>query len=140
MTRYDGPFEILRRLSLVTYQLRMPVSYGIHPIINIAHLEAYMMSPSKFGQHTMTRLAQESFEEKPEFEVTEILAEQLSRTRTGRHTKEFKVIFVGFGPEYDEWITKKNLKNALLIIVTWDKAQEDRKRSRPSTKQWKELE
>jgi len=118
----------------------MPASYGIHPIINIAHLEAYMTSPSEFGQRTTTRLARESFEEKPEFEVTEILAERLRRTRTGRRTKEFKVRFVGFGPEYDEWITKKNLRNAPLIIAAWDKAQEDRKRSRPSTKQWKELE
>jgi hypothetical protein len=45
LMKYDGPFEIIRKLSPVTYQLRLPVSYGIHPILNIAHLEEYKKSP-----------------------------------------------------------------------------------------------
>jgi hypothetical protein len=47
--KYDGPFEIIRKLSPVTYQLRLPVSYGIHPILNIAHLETYYKSPPELG-------------------------------------------------------------------------------------------
>ena len=50
LMRYEGPFEILRKLSAMTYQLRMPVSYRIHPIINIAHLERYSASPPEFSE------------------------------------------------------------------------------------------
>jgi len=41
LMRYDRPFEIIHKLSPVTYQLRLLASYGIHPILNIAHLEEY---------------------------------------------------------------------------------------------------
>ena len=47
--KYDGPFEIIQKLSAGSYQLRMPQSYGIHPILNITHLEKYQPSPTKFG-------------------------------------------------------------------------------------------
>jgi hypothetical protein len=50
LIKYDGPFEVNRKLSPVTYQLRMPASYGIHPVLNIAHLEAYSQSPKEFGE------------------------------------------------------------------------------------------
>ncbi|KLO04838.1 hypothetical protein SCHPADRAFT_808112, partial [Schizopora paradoxa] len=41
LMRYDGPFEILQKVSPLAYRLRMPASYGINPVINIAHLERY---------------------------------------------------------------------------------------------------
>ena len=47
--KYDGPFQISSKLSPVTYHLRLPVSYGIHPIINIAHLEPYNTSPPELS-------------------------------------------------------------------------------------------
>jgi len=47
--KYDGPFEVIQKLSPVSYQLQMLASYGIHPIINIAHLEKYKPSPAEFG-------------------------------------------------------------------------------------------
>ena len=49
LMKYDGPFEIIQKLSAVSYRLRMPQSYGIHPILNIAHLERYQPSPAEFG-------------------------------------------------------------------------------------------
>ena len=49
LMRYDGLFEIIRKLSPVTYQLRLPTSYGIHPILNIAHLEEYKQLPPSLG-------------------------------------------------------------------------------------------
>jgi hypothetical protein len=45
LMKYDGLFEVIQKLSPVSYQLRMPSSYGIHPILNIAHLEKYQSSP-----------------------------------------------------------------------------------------------
>ena len=45
LMKYDGPFEIIKKTSPVSYRLRMPASYGIHPVLNIAHLEKYQTSP-----------------------------------------------------------------------------------------------
>ena len=49
LMKYDGPFEIIQKLSTVSYRLQMPQSYRIHPVLNIAHLERYQPSPAKFG-------------------------------------------------------------------------------------------
>ena len=46
LMRYDGPFKIVKKISLVSYQLQMPASYRIYPVLNIAHLEKYHTSPS----------------------------------------------------------------------------------------------
>jgi hypothetical protein len=49
LMKYDGPFKVIQRLSPVSYQLWMPASYGIHPILNIAYLKKYQPSPAEFG-------------------------------------------------------------------------------------------
>lgn len=67
--KYDGPFEVLRRISPITYQIRLPVSYGMHPILNVAHLEKYNRSPEEFGDRPTKNLNREDFKSLPEFEV-----------------------------------------------------------------------
>ena len=49
LVKYDGPFEIIKKISPISYQLKMAASYGIHPVLNIAHLEKYQTSP-EFGE------------------------------------------------------------------------------------------
>ena len=46
--KYDRPFEIIKKISLISYRLEMPAFYGIHLVLNIAHLEKYQISPPKF--------------------------------------------------------------------------------------------
>jgi hypothetical protein len=71
--KYDGPFEVIRKLSPVTYQLRLPVSYGIHPILNIAHLEAYERSPPEFGSRPTKSLNRDDFDVTPEVDIQSII-------------------------------------------------------------------
>ena len=61
LMKYDGPFKVIQKLSPVSYQLRMPDSYGIHLILNIAHLEKYQSSPAEFGEHPSKSLNREDF-------------------------------------------------------------------------------
>lgn len=39
LMKYDRPFEVIQKHSTVSYQLWMLASYGIYPIIHIAHLK-----------------------------------------------------------------------------------------------------
>ena len=86
LMRYDGPFEIIRKLSPVTYQLRLPASYGLHPILNIAHLKEYKQSPESLGNQPTKCLNRQDFNKLPEFEVDAIVGERLRKTRAGRCT------------------------------------------------------
>ena len=84
LMRYDGPFEIIRKLSPVSYQLRLPQPYGIHPIINIAHLEKYNPSPPELGTRLTKDLNRDDFDKLEEFEVKKIVSERRKKGRNGR--------------------------------------------------------
>jgi hypothetical protein len=120
LMKYDGPFEIIRKLSPVTYQIRLPVSYGISPIINIAHLERYLRSPPEFGDdRPVKHLNRADFVEVPETEIDFIVAERF-RKRGVRRIKEYKVRWKDHGPEFDEWKSRQALRNAPAILMDWD--------------------
>ena len=48
--RFEGPFEVIDKLSDITYRLRIPHEYDIHPVLSIAHLEKYTPSSDEFGE------------------------------------------------------------------------------------------
>ena len=73
--KYDGPFEIIKEISPVSYRLRMPASHGIYPVLNIAHLEKYQTSPPEFSDRPQKSLNREDFNDLPEYEVERIIAE-----------------------------------------------------------------
>ena len=92
LMRYDGPFEFVKKISLVSYQLWMPASYKIHPVLNIAHLEKYHTSPlppppAEFSvrpQKPQKSLKREDFDILPEYEVEKIVGECQKKGQNGR--------------------------------------------------------
>jgi hypothetical protein len=62
----------------------MPSSYGIHPILNIAHLEKYQSSPAEFGERPIKNLNWEDFNKLPEYEVESIITDRKKKGRNGR--------------------------------------------------------
>ena len=79
--KYDGPFEVSDKLSPITYRLRMPTSYGLHPVLNIAHLERYVSSDKDLGEQPTKHLYWADFTEMPEFEVEAILKSKWRKPR-----------------------------------------------------------
>ena len=117
--RYDGPFEIMEKVSPVAYRLRMPASYRIHPVINIAHLESYEPDDNDAGDRTKRNLQRLDFEDLPEFEVEAILGEKMVRRNRKKAQKQYRVRFIGYGPEFDEWLTANQLRNAPDVLRHW---------------------
>jgi len=79
--KYDGPFEVIQKLGATTYQLCMPVSYGIHPVLNTAHLELYWSSDPDLGERPVKNLNRADFTEIPENEVEKILKDMWRKAR-----------------------------------------------------------
>ena len=50
LMKYDGPFKVKQKITLMTYWLRMLVSYSLHLVFNITHLESYHPPDSKARQ------------------------------------------------------------------------------------------
>lgn len=60
LPRFDGPFEVLEKISPVAYRLRLPASFQGHPVFNIAHLEYYHQQHSAGEQGGIIRPTIES--------------------------------------------------------------------------------
>ncbi len=120
LMKYDGPFEVMKKVSPVAYRLRFPVSYGIHPVLNIAHLERYQPSPPEYGERPKKRLNRADFEENPEMEVEKIIDERWVSGNKGRRIKQYRIRYVGLGADEDDWKTKQGLRNAPDILADWE--------------------
>ena len=121
LMKYDGPFEIIQKLSAVSYWLQMPESYGIHPMLNIAHLEKYQPLPAEFGNRPTKSLNCADFDELPEYKVEMILTDQRKKSRKGRYVVEYLPRFKGYNANLDEWLNSRQLRNAPEILKVWHK-------------------
>lgn len=121
LMKYDGPFEIMQKVSSVAYRLRLPASYGIHPVINVAHLEAYQASPPELGERPRKRMNRADFHEMPEVEVERIVAQRWKRGKGGRRIMMYRTRYVGTDADEDEWLTRNELRNAPDVLIEWQR-------------------
>jgi len=110
--RYDGPFEITERVSAVAYRIRLPHSYGIHPVLSIAHLEPFREDATQ-NRSDLPRLR----ENPDEYEVEEIV-EQRRECHNKRYRLMYKCRWKNYGVT-NEWIPESYLRNAPEILEAW---------------------
>jgi hypothetical protein len=99
----------------------MPESYGIHPILNIAHLERYQPSPAEFGNRPTKSLNRADFDKLLEYEDEKIIAKRRKKGRNGRRIIQYLTRFKGYTADSDEWLNLKQLRNAPEILETWER-------------------
>ncbi|EUC56265.1 Ty3/Gypsy polyprotein/retrotransposon, putative [Rhizoctonia solani AG-3 Rhs1AP] len=116
--KFDGPFEVSQRVSSVSYRLKLPSSYKMHPVINLAHLKPYKTDKTGLDR-PKKHLNRKDFNESPEYEVEAILDEKWVK-RKHRRVKLYYVSFVGYTPEHNLWLTKQALTNAEELVQEWE--------------------
>ncbi len=110
--RYVGPFVIQKQINPVTFQLKLPPQYRIHPTFHVSLLKPYHspVSPStEPGPITETPLTL-ILEDGEVYEVRTILD---SRRRGG--WLEYLVDCEGYGPEERSWIPRDDILDPALI-------------------------
>ena len=95
LMKYEGLFEIIQKLSSVLYRLRMPASFGMHPVLNIEHLERYQESPEEFRERPKIRMNRLDFKELPEYQVDRIVAESWRKGRISGGPHRGRVVAQG---------------------------------------------
>jgi transposase InsO family protein len=125
LPKYEGPFEIINKISPVTYRLRLPVSYGMHPVINIAHLEPYNASPAEFDERPTKPMRRPDFNDLPEVEINQILAKKYLK-RGKRRVPHYLVRWKGFDQNHDEWISLHGLRNAPDLVKEWERKMKEK--------------
>ena len=109
--RWIGPFEITECVNPKVYRLRLPDKYPGSPVFNIEHLKVYH-KPNEEGRTTMPDSTLRK-EESQEYEVESILGHK----NTGRmRMLKYLIQWSGYGPQFDEWLTARDLRNASVIL------------------------
>ena len=114
--RWIGPFEVTERVNPKVYRLRLPDKYPGSPIFNIEHLRAYREP----AEEDRTQMPESNLrrDESREYEVESILGHK----RTGKtNALKFLVRWTGYGPQFDEWLTARDLRNASDILRDYRK-------------------
>ena len=111
--RYDGPFEIVEKLSPVTFRLKWPRRLTrIHPVFHASKLipyhEAEIPGQKGPGPQPVT------VDQHEEWEVEKILS-----SRRFRRKLQYLIRWKNCGPEMDSWEPAEHLANAPKLIAEY---------------------
>ena len=116
LPQFDGPFEVLAKVSATAYRLRLPALFQGHPVINIAHLEPYYQIKETSVIRPKINSQRQTIEDLVEFEVERIIDSKIVQARNGRREQKYCVRWRGYDPKFDTWETQQNLKNAPEVL------------------------
>jgi len=125
--QYVGPFRIIDRIGQLAYKLDIPPHWRVHPVFTVAQLEP-CPSPKNdpFNrprpEEPPTVFVEGDTESWKSFELKRLLNRRITRQGRGQPTTQYLARWKGYGPEYDTWLSLKNLGNATDLVEEYDKA------------------
>jgi hypothetical protein len=118
---YYGPYKILRQLSPVSFQLKLPAAARIHDVFHCSLLKPSTDSQTLGLHGTPLPAATDS----DEYEVEKIL------TRRGENDHlQYLIKWKGYPMDDCSWEPASNLKNAKRVLAAFDNKHETEQRRR----------
>lgn len=116
--RWIGPFEVMQEINPNTYRLRMGDNYQGFPVFNFDHLKPYNESDPAFGERILLPDPIERKDPNEEYPVDRIIGH---RWKGKQKELQFLVRWEGYGPQYDLWLTPRDMKNSPELISRYKK-------------------
>jgi len=137
--RRYGPFKITEKLSDLTYRLKLPANWKIHPVFHVDQLRKYQEDPENpnFPEPTP-----ELVEGKEEYEVEKILDAQDRYVQgTRKKALHFLVKWKGYHEKDNTWEPLENVKNSKELLDEFYKENpsKPKEKSKPSKKRGKKV-
>ncbi len=125
--QYVGPFQIIEKIGRLAYRLDIPSHWRVHPVFTVAQLEP--CPPPGNDPYNRPRpdepptvFVEGDTAEWKSFELERLLNRRITRRGWGQPTTQYLARWKGYGPEYDTWMSLKELGNAEDLIKEYDKA------------------
>jgi len=119
-----GPFDVIRRVGRLAYEINLPPQWKIHPVISVAHLVPAPKSPDPFDRPVPD--SQEPAEgiegdddEWKSYEVERIVDKRIVRYGN-KDGIEYLVKYVGWGAAWNEWHPIELLGNARDLVEDYE--------------------
>jgi hypothetical protein len=112
-----GPFEIIRRVGRLAYELKFPDNMGIHPVISVAQLSPTPPGDDPFDRQPVPpgpvedSQASTDSAEGEDYEVEVILQHKLVR---GKY--KYLIKWKGWGNEHNVWKTEYELRHTPRLL------------------------
>jgi hypothetical protein len=119
--RWIGPFEVLQQINPRTYRLRLNDKYPGFPIFNLDHLKPYKESLDEFGDRVIMPDTREHKMATEEYEVEKIVGRRFDKRKK---QDMWLVRWKNYGPQFDTWQTKRDLRNAPEMLRAFAKTEE----------------
>ena len=122
--QYTGKFTVLKRIGRLAYQLDLPSSWEIHPVISVAYLEPAPKEDDPFNRQShepgpvITSNSYDPNDSAPSYEIEQLLDTKVTNVR-GKTKIEYLVRWLGYGPEWDVWYNIEDLQQASDLITDY---------------------
>ena len=130
--QYISPFKIVEKIGQLTYKLKLPNDWRIHPVFSVAQLEP-APDPSKDPFHQPrpqqppSVFVEGDSDKHKSFEIDRLLNKRTVRKGRGLAV-EYLVRWTGYGPEWDRWYNIKDLDNTANLVRDYEEALAQRGR------------
>lgn len=109
-----GPFQITRVVSPLAYELDLPPTMKIHPVLSIAHLEPRTPGPDPYNR-SYPDLQRPDAVVEDRYLVEKILDKKVRRIGRSRNMYTFyRVKWMGWGPEHNQWVRAEDIDDDLI--------------------------
>ena len=115
LPRWLGPYVVEEPIGKVSYRLKLPEGWKVHPVFHASLLKAV----SEHTRYCVPEPAGIDEDGQPTWEITAVLKH---RELTQGH-REYLVAWKGFGPEYYSWQPEDQLSAKATLQKYWSKVE-----------------
>ena len=120
--KWIGPYRVKRVVSRVAYELELPASVRIYPVVHVSQLRAYVDGGATFpSRECVLRPEPELLDTgEPAWEVEEVLDKRVRSVR-GRRVTDYLVLWKGYPLEEATWEPASNLRAAQWSVDQYER-------------------
>lgn len=134
--QFAGPFKVIKKVGKGAYELELPDTYRIHPVISTSMLEPYLLEgPDSFDRQFERPDAVKDDEfpdENDRYEVERIIDKRTVRIGRGRRPYvQYFVVWKGYPIHEGSWIRENDL-NAPDLVQEYERSQASERAEDPA--------